>query len=156
MAYRSKRRSSTKRRSSGRRRIGGVKARRESVTRVIGLVGGAIGTGLINKYAGAKLNPKILGAIEVVAGYFLPTFIKGDLASGIGDGLIAGGGFTLAREFNLISGIPIIAGWKELGTVNGTPRTPDQRRVMEASVEGGFRPSVSQVFNGMYYRRPMD
>ncbi len=154
----SSRKSSPRRTTRTRRRIGGIstRAKRDSMPRLAGLVAGAVATGLINKMVGkmAKpLDPKIVCAGEVIIGYFLPNFIKGDLVAGIGDGMVAAGGLGLLHEFNVINGIPIIAGWRELNTVNGVPKKVTPR---ELSTQNSYRPSVSQVMNGIYYRRPLD
>lgn len=126
MAYRRK---STHRRKSApkhrRRRMGSIGRRREGIQRTLGLVGGAVLTGVINNMIPAdKLGThgkKYIAAGEVVLGYLLPGFIKGDLFAGVADGLIAAGGLNLLHEFGVISGIPVIAGWRELNTVNGIP-----------------------------------
>jgi hypothetical protein len=159
MAYRAKTRSrrkrSTHRKASPRRRrrIGGIGKRRENGMRLIGLVAGAVAPAFIGmiKINGNPIDPKIVGGASLVVGYLLPTFIKGDLAAGVGDGMIASGGVTLLKEFNVISGIPIIAGWQDMKTINGTGKPADTLKEMgQTSV---FRPSVSQVMNGMYSRR---
>lgn len=151
MAYRTRRRH-TKRHTT-RRRMGAVKGKRGSMSHIAGLIGGAVVTGVINKFVGSKLDPKILAGLEVVGGYFLPTFVKGDLMQGVGDGMIAAGGLSLLQQFGVLNGIPIIAGWRELNTVNGVEKKVTPK---ELSTQNSYRPSVSQVFNGIYNRRPMD
>ncbi len=159
MAYRkktaSRRRTSTRRKSSPRRRrIGAVRAsRRGNGMRLVGLVAGAIAPAFIGmiKINGNPIDPKIVGGASLVAGYLLPTFIKGDLAAGVGDGMIASGGVTLLKEFNVISGIPVIAGWQDMKTINGTGTQSE--RIQEQTMSAPFRPSASQIMNGMYGRR---
>lgn len=126
MAYR--KRSAHRRKSAPKRRrsrMGAIGRRREGIQRTLGLVGGAVLTGVINNMIPSdKLGTngkKYIAAGEVVLGYLLPGFIKGDLFAGIGDGLIAAGGLNLLHEFGVISGIPVIAGWRDLSTVNGVP-----------------------------------
>lgn len=130
MAYRRKthrRKSAPKRRRS---RMGAIGRRREGIQRTLGLVGGAVLTGVINNMIPTdKLGEhgkKYIAAGEVVLGYLLPGFIKGDLFAGIGDGLIAAGGLNLLHEFGVISGIPTIAGWRELHTVNGPGKAAER------------------------------
>lgn len=164
MAYRKRTRS--KRRSHSRavvhrrsRRMSGIRSRakRDSMPRLAGLVAGAVATGLINKFVGkmAKpLDPKLVAAGEIVIGYFLPNFVKGDLVAGIGDGMVAAGGLSLLTQLNVLNGIPIVAGWRELNTVNGPGKDAVSPR--DIALENNFRPTVSQMMNGYYYRRPMD
>lgn len=143
MAYRRKthrRKSAPKRRRS---RMGAIGRRREGIQRTLGLVGGAVLTGVINNMiptTGKDGKPflgengkKIIAAGEVVVGYLLPSFIKGELFAGIGDGLVAAGGLNLLHEFGVISGIPTIAGWRELHTVNG-PGKAAERPVADSNV----------------------
>lgn len=163
MAYTKRRRSSPKRHTKKRRSMGAVKKRKESIARLGGLVGGAVATGMINKYVTPMLaksigehTPKVLAALEIAVGYFLPAYVKGELVAGIGDGMIAAGGLGLLKEFGVINGIPIIAGFKELNAVNGV--NPTQSKVVDMSTSNshGYRPSVSQVMNGIYNRAPFD
>lgn len=162
MAYRKRPRRSVRRSHAkgapSRRRVGGIrrKIKRDSMPRLAGLIAGAVATGLINKLVSkmAKpLDPKIVAGGEVLIGYFLPNFIKGEIIAGVGDGMIAAGGLSLLHELNVINGIPIIAGWKELNTINGPGKEVTPRDI---STQNSYRPSVSQTMNGYYYRRPMD
>jgi hypothetical protein len=160
MAYRTK-----KRKSHRRRRIGKVAtARRRRTTsskkinaqRMLGLVLGAVVPVLAGKIkVGAKKEPidgKIIGASALVIGFFLPQFIKGDLAAGAADGLTASGGVILLQEFDVLNGIPVIAGWKELPTVSGVCSDPE-KAIHDQNQSSVFRPSITQIMNGMYNRR---
>ncbi len=150
MAYRKR---STHRRKSGpkrrRSRMGAIGRRREGIQRTLGLVGGAVLTGFLNGVVPMdKLGTngkKYIAAGEVVLGYFLPQFLKGDLFAGVGDGLIAAGGLNLLHEFGVINGIPTIAGWRELSPVNGVP----QKTVEQ---QNGDRDNVSYMYNNAYGR----
>lgn len=148
MAYRTRRRKS----ASTRRKVGAVGKRRDGITRTIGLVLGAVGTGLINKYVGTKVDGKVLAFGEVALGYFLPNFIKGNLGAGIGDGLIAAGGLNLLSEFGVLNGIPVIAGWRELSSVNGVKQPTPADRNTEAEYTPG---NVAFMYNSAY-RHAMD
>lgn len=160
MAYRKKtvrrRRSAPKRKSTRRRRIGGVSTRKANVTRLLGLVAGAVAPSLLGniKVGGSPIDAKIVGAASVAIGYLLPGFVKGDLVAGIGDGLIAGGGVMLLNEFNVLNGIPIIAGWKEMNTINGPG--PTQQPIREVAQASTFRPTAAQIMRGVYNKRRDD
>jgi hypothetical protein len=52
-----------------------------------------------------SLSPKVLAAVEVVAGVMIPKFIKSPLGEGLSDGLIAVGTIGLLKQFNVISGV---------------------------------------------------
>lgn len=147
MAYRK----ATRRKKSAprRRKMGAIGRRREGIQRTLGLVGGAVLTGVINNMIPTdKLGEhgkKYIAAGEVVLGYLLPSFIKGDLFAGIGDGLIAAGGLNLLSEFGVISGIPTIAGWRELNAVNGVPGRVVEHHAADHS-------NVAYMYNNAYGR----
>lgn len=135
--------------------MGAVRSKQDT-TRVLGLVVGAVATTFLGNMVPATVDRKIVAAGEVVLGYLLPGFVKNNpLIAGVGDGMIAAGGLTLVKEMGVLNGIPIIAGYKELSTINGpTPRTA--RKVSEVARESNYRPTVSQMMNGVYYRRQYD
>lgn len=170
MAYRAKKRRSSHRRKSHRkgsrrRRMGAVSTggRRGRLTRVLGGLVGVVGSKYINKIRGVeKLDPKILAAIVIAAGYFAPSVIPARMRSpfveGIADGLMISGGLSLATEFGVINGIPIVSGWREFNAVNGvedTRKVTHKELIDHANTEV-YRPSVSQVMNGYYNRRHPD
>lgn len=161
MAYRKKtaprkRRATAKRSTSRRRRIGAVSSRRVNIARVAGIIVGSVLPILAGniKIGGEPIKGKIVGAASLAAGYFLPNFVKGDLVSGIGDGLLASGSVILLTEFNVLSGIPVISGWKDMKAINGT--TDPASSMRNLGQETTFRPSVSQMLNGIYNRYPND
>lgn len=144
MAYRRRthrKKSSPRRRS---RRMGAIRLRRDGVQRTLGLIGGAVLTGVINNMIPdttkdgkpflGEHGKAIIAAGEVVLGYLLPGFVKSDLFAGVGDGMIAAGGLNLLHEVGVIKGIPTIAGWRELHTVNGPGKGAEQRSVDSSNV----------------------
>jgi len=164
MAYKSKRRA-TRRRSTKRsaparrrRRLGSVGSRRSNITRLAGLIVGAVLPVFAGKIKvnGNPIEGKIVGAASMAVGYFLPNFIKGDLVGGIADGLLASGGVVLLTEFNVLAGIPVIAGWKDMPTIAGPKVTNPSQVVIDSGQNSSFRPSVSQMINGVYNRRSQD
>lgn len=166
MAYKSKRRA-TRRRSvrrspapRRRRRLGAIGKRRESITRLAGLIVGAVLPVFAGKIKvnGNPIDGKIVGAASLAIGYFLPSMVKGDLVAGIGDGLLASGGVVLLTEFNVLAGIPVIAGWRDMPTIAGPKvgNVSPSKSIIEAGQNSSFRPSVSQMINGVYNRRSVD
>lgn len=127
MARRKKARRSTGRR---RRRIGGVMSN-DKLMKAVGVIGGVIATGFINKKISEmknadgteKIDPKLLALGEVVLGFFLPNFVKGSLFEGVGLGLIGAGGVNAAREFGIVSGIPIVGNVDQLRIVGALPES---------------------------------
>jgi hypothetical protein len=61
--------------------------------------------GAVTKYLPASLNDKVKSAIPVAVGLFLPKFVKGDAAAGIGTGMVAVGGLKLVQSFGVLNGI---------------------------------------------------
>lgn len=72
--------------------------------KVAGIAVGAFADNLARKNF-TSIDPKILGAVEMVAGVFVPKFMKSSLGEGIGDGLIAVGTINLLKSFSVISGV---------------------------------------------------
>lgn len=169
MAYRSKTKRRTSRRratpvSKRRRRIGAAPARKQNAARMLGVVAGVILPQFLagKTVMGITFDNKVLGAVSAGLGYFAPRFVKGDFVEGVGLGMIGSGGALLLKGFNVLSGIPIIAGWQDMKAINGAPAAsptfeqPVATRLRNSANVNSFRPSVSQVFNGVYNRRPMD
>lgn len=173
MAYRAKakRRSYRRRTSSapkrrGRRRIGAVSGRKQNAARMLGVVAGAVLPQFIagKTIFGITFTPTVTGAVSAGLGFFAPRFIKGDFVEGVGLGMIGSGGALLLKGFGVLNGIPIIAGWQDMKAINGAPAASPAfqanetttTRVRNVANSRSFRPSVSQVFNGVYNRRPMD
>jgi hypothetical protein len=92
------------RRRHSRRRISGVSAK-GALMKVAGIGAGIFAGRMLTTKLGATLNPKISGAIAIVAGIMLPKYLKSDLGSGVGDGLIAAGVLAELQSFNVLSGI---------------------------------------------------
>lgn len=170
MAYRKKtsrvgRRRTAVRTTRRRRRIGAVSARKQNVMKVVGLIAGAVIPQMLSGKVvfGQTLDPKIVGIGSVVLGFLAPRFVKGDLVEGIGSGLIASGGVLALKEFNILSGIPVIAGWRDMKVINGanpavgaTVDKSNASKLRDFGQSNSFRPSASQMMNGMYNRRPLD
>ena len=108
-----KRLSGTKKRYS-RRKISGVSKMGIDMQNIIGLVGGAIAAGYLNKLIPATVNDKITAAAKVGLGLALPMFIKNNkMIAGAGAGMIAIGSVDLLKSFGALAGdfdIPVING----------------------------------------------
>jgi hypothetical protein len=84
-------------------------------TSILGVVGGAVLAGYLNKIVPATVNDKLLAGGKVALGVALPMFIKTNksLVSGIGAGMVAVGSVDLLKSFGALSGdfdIPVING----------------------------------------------
>lgn len=109
-----------------RSRISGVGGGNGNV--LIGVLLGVVAGKALTKFAGTKINPKILGAAQIGVGYFMPKFVKGPTGTGIGYGLMANGGGQLLTSFGILSGVddgmihlemPAMAGTDQLKAING-------------------------------------
>ena len=105
-----RRKKQTKRRST-RRRMGATKGGLMSALYLVG--GAAIAQGVTKLVDRAMASSSmsdmtkkaISGAAPIIAGYFTPKFIKGDVGSKLGAGMIALGGLKLVQSAGVLSGI---------------------------------------------------
>jgi len=105
-----RRKKQTKRRST-RRRMGATKGGLMSALYLVG--GAAIAQGvtkLVDKAMASSTmsdmtKKAISGAAPIIAGYFTPKFIKGDVGMKLGAGMIAVGGLKLVQSAGVLSGI---------------------------------------------------
>ncbi len=106
-----RRRKSTKKRIN-RRRMSGVGAIGGQVTNALYTIAGAVAAGAVTKILPATFNDKIKAAVPVVVGIMLPRFIKGNIGTGIGAGMVAAGGLKLVQSFGILNGIGAYAGYQ--------------------------------------------
>ena len=95
-----------------RRRISGVGSS-NVVMQIAGLAGGAILARVANNLilkAKPDLNGKIINAVQIGLGVYLPKMMKSDLGKNLGAGMIAAGGLGLATNFGVIGAIDEISG----------------------------------------------
>lgn len=158
MAYR--KRTATKRRRSPvrRRRMGAASrsSRKLKVAKIAGLIVGAVAPQFLSgmNIGGKVLDAKIVGIGSAAIGFLLPRFVKGEFFEGVGSGMIASGGVITLKEFNVLNGIPIIAGWQDMKIINGPGASPTMSKgnaLRDNGQSSPFRPSASQMMNG-YYR----
>lgn len=159
MAYRKK---TTRRRSvrraapARRRRMGAVGRKRgQNFTKLLGGIAGVVIPNMLSgmTVGGTVLDGKIVGAGSAAIGFFLPQFVKGDFAEGASIGMMGAGGALLLKEFGVLNGIPIIAGWQDLKAINGTGAAIGVAQSVKDAVQSQeFKPSFSQVMNGIYNR----
>jgi hypothetical protein len=104
-----------------KRKISGIRRRKHSLhgnfdtTNILGVIGGAVIAGYLNKIVPATVNDKLLAGGKVALGIALPMFIKSNksLIGGLGAGMIAVGSVDLLKSFGALSGdfdIPVISG----------------------------------------------
>ena len=123
-----RRKSHRRRSTSRRRRIGGILSQ-DKLMKAGGAILGVVAIGFMNEKIGEmknadgtpKIDPKLVALGEVVLGFVLPNFIKNDLVEGVGLGMIAAGGVNAAKEFGVLSGIPIVGGVDHLRIVGALP-----------------------------------
>lgn len=107
---------SRKRRSHRRGAMGFVKG--IDTTNILGIVGGAVVAGYLNKLIPATINDKLVAGGKIAVGVLLPKVVKTNpkLMDGIGAGMIAVGSVDLLKSFGVLSGdfdIPVINGIDE-------------------------------------------
>jgi hypothetical protein len=106
-----------------KRKMAGVRRRRSSsvgaidTTNILGVVGGAVLAGYLNKLVPATVNDKVLAGGKVALGVALPMIFKGgktkNIMTGVGAGMIAVGSVDLLKSFGALSGsfdIPVVNG----------------------------------------------
>lgn len=104
-------------------RVSGVRRRRShhmagiDTTNILGVIGGAVIAGYINKLIPATVNDKLIAGGKVALGIALPMFVKTgsmkNVMAGVGAGMVAVGSVDLLKSFGAISGdfdIPVISG----------------------------------------------
>lgn len=109
-----RRKKQVKRKSPRRRRMGATSA---GLMSAVYLVGGAVAAQLVGKVVDKAMasstmsdmtKKAISGAAPIIAGYFTPKFIKGDVGMKLGAGMIAVGGLKLVQSTGVISGMGAI------------------------------------------------
>lgn len=111
-----KRRKSKKRMSGVRRKrsrsIGAI-----DTTNILGVVGGALIAGYLNKIVPTTVDSRLLAGGKVALGIALPMFVKSgatkNILSGVGSGMVAVGSVDLLKSFGVLSGtfdLPVING----------------------------------------------
>jgi len=105
-----------------KRKVSGVRRRRShsmagiDATNILGVIGGAVIAGYLNKIIPATVNDKLIAGGKVALGIALPMFVKGKmshLVGGIGAGMVAVGSVDLLKSFGALNGdfdIPVING----------------------------------------------
>jgi hypothetical protein len=110
-----------KRTKRSKSRVSGVRRRRSSMAgidtmNILGVIGGAVIAGYINKLIPVTVNDKIIAGGKVALGLALPMLVKGkgsNLVGGIGAGMVAVGSVDLLKSFGALNGdfdIPVING----------------------------------------------
>lgn len=127
-----RKRSSKKRGTSKRRRIGAVGGG-DGVKLILGAIGGAVVSGLVSSKLPATMDDKIKGAILAVAGFFVAKQ-KSAIIKGMGVGIAASGGLTLAKsllpagaigEIGYMAGFDQYANSPQLNTIAGFNQFPN-------------------------------
>jgi len=126
-------------------KVSGVRRKRShrmgsiDTTNLLGVVGGAVIAGYLNKIVPASIDDRLLAGGKVALGVALPMLVKSgstkNIMSGIGSGMVAVGSVDLLKSFGVLSGdfdLPVIngnilgagsvlAGVNDLPVINGTP-----------------------------------
>jgi hypothetical protein len=106
-----------------KKRISGVRRKRTrsigaiDTTNILGVVGGALIAGYLNKIVPTTVDSKLLAGGKVALGIALPMFVKSgatkNILTGVGSGMIAVGSVDLLKSFGVLSGtfdLPVING----------------------------------------------
>lgn len=141
----------TGRKRSRRGRVGAITLpKQDEIMTGLGAVGGLIAVAMINDQLSKMTtppDPKLVAAAEILVGFVGPKMLgRGNpLITGLGYGMIGAAGLNLAKDFGMISGIPIVSGYQQMKAINGMPET--MQRYIPAGTTN--RPTVSQVINGV-------
>lgn len=137
-----------RRRSHTRRRISGVNAK-GILMDVAGIGVGIFAGRMLTTKLGATLNPKISGAIAILAGAMLPRYMKSALGTGIGNGLVAAGVLAEMQSFNVISGIGAIGDLNNIPGDFASISTGNNYNAKNARAVGDGRPIMRQAVGYM-------
>lgn len=99
------RRKTHHKRKTHRRKRSHMGATGGNFTTMLSMVAGAVAGRILQSKLESKVDPKILAGGQVVAGMFLPKFVKNKIGAGIGAGMVVNGGVTLLNKFGVISAI---------------------------------------------------
>lgn len=133
-----------KKKGSRRRRIGAVGGG-DGVKLIIGAIGGAVVSGIVSSKLPATMDEKIKGAILAVAGFFVAKQ-KNPIIKGMGVGVAAAGGLTLAKSFlpaGTVGEIGYMAGFDRY------PNTPQLNTI--AGFTGSPNSPQSSVISGVNF-----
>jgi hypothetical protein len=138
--------------------MGAVSVRKDRISKILGLMVGAVAPPLIYSKVDAlkKMDPKLFAALVMGAGFFLPTFVKAKMAQDVGDGMMVSGGISLLDSFGVLSGIPSVSGWRDLQVVNGPGSGTSTSKLREARDVEVLAPSTAQFMNSYFNRRDYD
>jgi hypothetical protein len=107
----------TKRKMSGVRRKRSRSMGAIDTTNILGVVGGALIAGYLNKIVPTTVDSRLLAGGKVALGVALPMFVKSgatkNILAGVGSGMIAVGSVDLLKSFGVLSGtfdLPVING----------------------------------------------
>jgi hypothetical protein len=120
-----RKRSSKKTTSHRRRRVSGVALNAKSPLLQYGSIAAGYFLGdkvndLLSKITGT-LDPKIVAAAEVVAGYLIKSKMKGAAGTVAGGVLMGAGAKKGLQAFGVVAGLPVVNGYRDLKTINGLP-----------------------------------
>lgn len=116
----------SKRSGSKKRRVGAVGGG-DGVQLILGAIGGAVVSGIVASKLPATMDAKIKGAILAVAGFFVAKQ-KSPLIKGMGIGVAASGGLTVAKsllpagtigEIGYMAGFDQYANSPQMNTIAG-------------------------------------
>jgi len=126
-------------------KVSGVRRKRShrigaiDTSNLLGVVGGAVIAGYLNKIVPASIDDRLLAGGKVALGVALPMLVKSgatkNIMAGVGSGMVAVGSVDLLKSFGVLSGdfdLPVIngnilgagsvlAGVNDLPVINGTP-----------------------------------
>lgn len=140
-----RRKRTQKKSSSRRRRVSGVALNAKSPLVKFGSIAAGYFLGdkineALSKVTGT-LDPKIVAAAEVAAGYLLSSKVKGLPGAAVGGLLMGAGAKKGLQAFGVISGVPVINGYRDMRTINGLPKPAPRLN----GVAPGISPAASVI-----------
>ena len=93
-----------------RRRISGTGGAKHDITDIALMVGGAVIARIAAVKLKDKLNPKMLAGGQIVAGFFVPHFIKNKMVTAISRGILVNGALSMLNQMGVIGAIGEMVG----------------------------------------------
>lgn len=146
-----RRRKVSHRRHRRHHRMGAINIKQVG-TKVLGVAAGAFAARTIYNMvikSSPTMDPKYIGIGEVVLGVLVPKFIKNELGSGIGDGLLAIGALTTLQNFGVISGVGAVPVRRVPARVIGAGAKPFLSKMVGATPRPYTRTTVGNAYSEM-------
>lgn len=129
-----------------RRRVGAASGLKGVAMQVAGIAAGVFVGRLATTKLASTVSPKISGLVLIVAGAYLPKFMKSQIGEGIGNGLVATGSLALLQNFGVITGIGAMPPGQAATTQTSNVFAPGMKNMR---VVGASRPALNTAISGL-------